>query len=687
MPNRLSGEKSPYLLQHAGNPVNWFPWGDEAFRKAGEEDKPIFLSIGYATCHWCHVMEHESFEDEEVAALLNEHMVAIKVDREERPDIDQVYMTICQALTGRGGWPLSIFMTPQKKAFFAGSYFPKTARMGMPGFVEIIGQLADLWGKSREKVVDAGNRITSAVQPRKAESSESVPGMQLLEKAFHQLRQAFDSTWGGFGAAPKFPTPHHLYFLLRWHRRNPNSEALDLVEKTLDCMRDGGIFDQIGFGFHRYSVDKKWLVPHFEKMLYDQALIAMAYLEAFQMTGKDRHASVAHEIFEYVLRDMTDPGGGFYSAEDADSEGKEGLFYVWTPGEVEKVLGRENSEIFCRYFDITETGNFEDALSIPHVPRSGTLIAERYGLSVQEVTELIGDGVKKLFEARLRRVRPLKDDKVLTSWNGLMIAALAKGARVLGIPEYTRAAAASADFILSSMRKDGGRLYRRFRQGDVSHPAYADDYAFFIWGLIELYETTFDARYLKEALELQKRMIDLFWDESEGGFFFTAGDGENLIVRDKEIYDGALPSSNSVAALNLLRLARMTGNTRLEDKADRVLRRFAGIVGDVPYAHTQFLVAVDFSIGPNREIVLAGDLGNESTAEMVKIVRTGFTPGQVVLFSGKDAEAGELAGLAPFAEGLRPLDGRSTAYVCEGYSCRKPITDPRELREAIHETA
>ncbi len=687
MPNRLSGEKSPYLLQHAGNPVNWFPWGDEAFRKAGEEDKPIFLSIGYATCHWCHVMEHESFEDEEVAALLNEHMVSIKVDREERPDIDQVYMTICQALTGRGGWPLSIFMTPQKKAFFAGSYFPKTARMGMPGFVEIIGQVADLWGKSREKVVDTGNRITSAVQPRKAESSESVPGMQLLEKAFHQLRQAFDPTWGGFGAAPKFPTPHHLYFLLRWHRRNPNSEALDLVEKTLDCMRDGGIFDQIGFGFHRYSVDKKWLVPHFEKMLYDQALIAMAYLEAFQMTGKDRYASVAHEIFEYVLRDMTDPGGGFYSAEDADSEGKEGLFYVWTPGEVEKVLGRENSEIFCRYFDITETGNFEDALSIPHVPRSGTLIAERYGLSVQEVTELIGDGVKKLFEARRRRVRPLKDDKVLTSWNGLMIAALAKGARVLEIPEYTRAAAASADFILSSMRKDGGRLYRRFRQGDVSHPAYADDYAFFIWGLIELYETTFDARYLKEALELQKRMIDLFWDESEGGFFFTAGDGENLIVRDKEIYDGALPSSNSVAALNLLRLARMTGNTRLEDKADRVLRRFAGIVGDVPYAHTQFLVAVDFSIGPNREIVLAGDLGNESTAEMVKIVRTGFTPGQVVLFSGKDAGAGELAGLAPFAEGLRPLDGRPTAYVCEGYSCRKPITDPRELREAIHETA
>ncbi len=684
MANRLSGEKSPYLLQHADNPVDWFPWGDEAFRKAREEDKPIFLSIGYATCHWCHVMEHECFEDEEVAALLNENMVCVKVDREERPDIDQVYMNICQVLTGRGGWPLSIFMTPEKKAFFAGSYFPKTARMGLPGFIEVVRQAVDMWKNTRRRVVEAGDRVTEAVQPRSPEGQESFPWAKAQEAAFHQLRQAFDPTWGGFGAAPKFPTPHHLTFLLRWHKRNPNSEALGMVEKTLDAMREGGIFDQVGFGFHRYSVDKKWMVPHFEKMLYDQALIAMAYLETFRLTGDDRHADVAREIFEYVLRDMTDAGGGFYSAEDADSEGKEGTFYVWTPDEVEKVVGREHSEVFHTYFGITEVGNFEGGRTVLNVPRPAKLVAERYGMGIHELKGLIEDGRRKLFGARLKRVPPFKDDKILTAWNGLMIAALAMGSLVLKDSSYARAAAGAADFILRTMRKNGGRLYRRFRDGNVSHPAFADDYAFLIWGLIELYETTFDVRYLRESLDLQNRMIDLFWDEPEGGFFFTASDGESLIVRDKEIYDGALPSSNSVAGLNLLRLARMTGNSRLEEKADRLFRRFSETVEGTPYAHTQFLNAVDFAIGPSREIVLAGDLLHETGACMVEIVRNGFTPNQVVLFRSGEAGADEeLAVLAPFTLDLRPLDGKPTVYVCEDYTCRHPITEPGELREAI----
>lgn len=687
MSNRLSLEKSPYLLQHAQNPVDWYPWGDEAFRKAQEEDKPIFLSVGYATCHWCHVMEHESFEDEEVAGLLNEHMVSIKVDREERPDIDQIYMTVCQALTGRGGWPLSVFMTPDRKPFFAGTYFPKRGRMGMTGFMEIIEQLSAMWRNDRGRILQVGEQLTQAIQPRRDSPAARIPGVETLDKGFQQLAKAFDATWGGFSRAPKFPTPHQLTFLLRYHRRKPGSGALDFVEKTLDGMRNGGIFDHVGYGFSRYSVDEKWLVPHFEKMLYDQALLAMAYLEAYQVTGHTRHGRVAREIFHYVLRDMTSPEGGFYSAEDADSEGREGLFYVWKPGQVREVLGEEDGRIFCRFFDITDAGNFEDHWSIPHVSRTVEAMAPHFGMNPEALEALLERGRQKLFEVREKRIHPLKDDKILTAWNGLMIAALAKGSTILKEPAYADAARRAADFILQRMRSPSGRLYRRFREGDVAHRAYADDHALFIWGLIELHQATLQARYLEEAFRLQLEMIRLFWDDEDGGFFFSAEDNESLIVRDKEIYDGAVPSSNSVAVFNLLRLARLTGNTELEERADRCLRAFAGMVEDYPSAYTQFLNAVDFAAGPTEEIVIAGDGSRSEVRDMLRTVQSSFVPHRVVIVYEPDSEEGRrLVSLAPFLENMRGLDGHPAAYVCRGGSCRQPVSAVEALREILEES-
>ncbi len=547
--NHLIQEKSPYLLQHAENPVEWYPWGDEAFQKAKKEDRPIFLSIGYATCHWCHVMAHESFEDEEVARLLNESYISIKVDREERPDIDQIYMQACQVMTGRGGWPLSVFMTAEGKPFFAGTYFPKRTRMGLPGFVEILTHIAALWTNDRERILKASDDITDVIQYRDHPPALGTePELKTLRSGYEQLAKNFDQSWGGFGSAPKFPTPHNLTFLLRWHRRGNDPKVRDMVETTLDAMRGGGIFDQIGFGFHRYSVDEKWLVPHFEKMLYDQALLAIAYIEAYQATAKPWHAQVAREIFTYVLRDMTSPEGGFYSAEDADSEGKEGLFYLWTPQEVKRHLGEDTGALICRFYDITDDGNFEEHLSIPHIPVQPKAFAEREGMDVRELGTLLEQSRERLFEARERRVHPLKDDKILTSWNGLMIAALAKGYQALGDRAYKKAACQAADFVLHKLRTTSGRLLRRYRHGHVAYNGYLEDYSFLVWGLIELYEATFDIRYLEEAVEINRTMIDLFWDEEVGGLYFAGKDNERLIAKSKEAYDGATPSGNSVSA-------------------------------------------------------------------------------------------------------------------------------------------
>lgn len=683
MPNRLAGEKSPYLLQHAENPVAWYPWGEEAFRKATKEDKPIFLSIGYSTCHWCHVMEHESFEDEEVAALLNEHFVSIKVDREERPDVDQVYMSVCQAITGRGGWPLSVFMSPDRKPFYAGSYFPKTGRRGMPGFVQLINQLSMLWRERRDQLDHISAEITAAIQPGPAGGGASVPGVEVLERAYTQLRRSFDFVWGGFGAAPKFPTPHNLTFLLRWHGRNRGAAVPHEVEKTLDSMRAGGIFDHVGFGFHRYSVDERWLVPHFEKMLYDQALLAMAYTEASLASGADRYARVAREVLEYVLRDMKSPEGGFYSAEDADSEGGEGLFYTWTPSEIAGVLGGDDAGICCRAFGISEKGNFEDGRSIPHTATPVGELARTLGISEASLDSLLEGCRSKLFAAREKRVHPLKDDKILVAWNGLMIAALSRGFQAFGNAAYLLAAKEAADFILKTMRP-GGRLHRRYRQGDVAHLACADDYAFLIWGLLDLYESAFDTSYLSGAVQLQEEMNALF-EDPDGGFFYTGKDAEDLIVRDKPLYDGATPSANSASALNLTRLGLMTGNTAFEKRADLLLRCFSGQVSVFPPAYTYLLQAIAFSLGPVREILIAGHESDRQTREMIEVVHHLFLPNRVLLL--KDAGEGgrSLAEISPFTKPMEVPEHGAAAYVCESFRCRRPVFDTNELRTILQE--
>jgi len=683
MSNHLINEKSPYLLQHAENPVDWYPWAEEAFRKARQEEKPIFLSIGYATCHWCHVMAHESFEDQEVAQLLSQAYVAIKVDREERPDIDQVYMSVCQALTGRGGWPLSIFMTPEGKPFFAGTYFPRTSRLGMSGFSELLKQIAALWEKDRSRVLQAGQEVTRSIQSRvEPLGSAALPGQDTLEAGYGQLLKSFDPRLGGFGQAPKFPTPHHLLFLIRWDRRHPESRAREMVEKTLLAMRNGGLFDQVGLGFHRYSVDEKWLVPHFEKMLYDQALLAMAYIEAFQSWQAPFQAQVAREIFTYVLRDMTAPEGGFYSAEDADSEGQEGLFYVWTREEIKKILGEETGGLFCRCYDIREGGNF-DGQSIPNLPLSLTECARQERLEPADLEKQLDQARRTLFKIREGRVHPLKDDKILTAWNGLMIAALAKGAQALNEPAWAEAAARSARFILERMRDPDGRLYRRYRDGHLAQSGFLDDYAFLIWGLLDLYEATFDLSFLEEALTLNRIMLDLFWDDKEGGCFFTPKDGEVLIAREKDISDGALPSGNSVVFLNLLRLARITGNPHWEEKAGQLLGCFSSTVAPFPMAYTQFLCALDFTLGPAQEIVVAGDLQEAATREIIRIIRQLFLPNKVLLLKTGGLDSKPLSAIAPFVETMQPLQNRPTVFLCRQQACRQPITDLEELKKTL----
>jgi uncharacterized protein YyaL (SSP411 family) len=681
--NRLNREKSHYLLQHADNPVDWYPWGEEAFAKAKREDKPIFLSIGYSTCHWCHVMAHESFEDEEVGRMLNEFFVAIKVDREERPDVDMVYMAVCQAITLKGGWPLSVFMTPDAKPFYAGTYFPKNGRMGMPGFMEIIGHIANAWANDRDPLLEASEKITKGIQPKPSSGSIADLGLDTLKKGYDQLAQAFDPKWGGFGSAPKFPTPHNLTFLLRWHRRNGEANALHMVEKTLDGMRNGGIFDHIGYGFCRYSVDERWLVPHFEKMLYDQAMLTMAYTEAYQATGEARHGAVAAEILTYVLRDMTAPEGGFYTAEDADSEGEEGLFYVWTPREITEHLGKDVSDLFCRFYDVGPHGNFEDGRSILHTRIPLENFAARENMGVAELKNLFEDARERLFAERERRIHPLKDDKILTSWNGLMIAAMAKAYQALGNQAYVDAAESAANFILDNLKKDRHRLFRRYRDGDVAYPGYLDDYSNFVWGLIELYEATFETSYLEEAINLNQTMIDLFWDESYGGLFYSGKDNEVLIKQSKEIYDGAIPSSNSVAALNLVRLGHITGDRDLVDRAGQLTGTFAKRIKAYPSAYTQFLAALDFMIGPSHEIVIVESQNGKSSQSIVEAIHRQFAPNKVLLLRPADRQKDRIAALAPFIKELGPQGDRPAVHICEHQSCQQTVTQADQIEVAL----
>ncbi|KCZ71535.1 thioredoxin domain-containing protein [Candidatus Methanoperedens nitroreducens] len=686
-PNRLIYEKNPYLLQHAYNPVDWYPWGQEAFEKAKKEDKPIFLSIGYSTCHWCHVMERESYDDEEVARLINDAFVSIKVDREERPDIDSTYMRACQALIGSGGWPLNIILTPDKKPFFAATYIPKESIFGRTGMLELIPRIKDLWEKNRDEVEKTAMKVTSSIR----EVYRGKPGEELdkdvFNMAYEQLLTMFDEQHGGFDDAPKFPTPHNLQFLLRYWRRTRDIIALRMVERTLTGMRMGGIYDHIGFGFHRYSTDSKWLVPHFEKMLYDQALIAMAYIEAYQATKDEEYGRAAREIFTYVLRDMTSPEGGFYSGEDADSEGVEGKFYVWTENEIRTVLGEE-SDLVKRIFNIEEEGNFREegrltGKNILHLTGSLSEIASDLKVPVDKLQKLLDDARLKLFTARERRIHPGKDDKILVDWNGFMIAALSKGAQVFNEPAYADAAQRAADFILENMHDSRGRLYHRYRDGELAVPAFLDDYTSLIWGLIELYETTFKVRYLQTALDLTTDQITHFWDNEHLGFYLTADDAEEVIVRKKQIYDGALPSGNSVAMLNLLRLGRMTANPELEMMAMQIGQAFSHSIQQVPSGYTQFMVALDFAIGPASEVVITGDSQANDTKAMLAALRQEFIPDKIVVFRPGEIELPEIIRLVEYTRYLSSTDGRATAYVCQNYSCKLPTTDTGKMLELL----
>jgi uncharacterized protein len=689
-PNRLLSEKSPYLLQHAYNPVDWFPWGDEAFDRATTEDRPIFLSIGYSTCHWCHVMEKESFEDQEVARLMNGAFISIKVDREERPDLDHVYMTICQMLTGSGGWPMTILMTPDKKPFFAGTYIPRTSRFGRVGMVELIPRISEIWMNRREEVLESSEKILGALKSTDAVSPGPPLDEPLLRKAFEEMSKRFDPEKGGFSAAPKFPTPHNLLFLLRFWKRTDEQTAIQMVEKTLNEMRRGGIYDHIGFGFHRYATDKEWLVPHFEKMLYDQALLSLAYLEASQATGKSSYALTSKEIFEYVLRDMRAGEGGFYSAEDADSEGVEGKFYLWTEREIIDLCGKDLGDLMIKVFNVEKGGNFREestgektGQNIPHLRQDLPDLAGQLNLSPHTLEARVAEGRRILLAARNDRVRPHKDDKVLTDWNGLMIAALARGGGVLGEEIYTDAAREAVDFFMKRMRQPDGRLLHRYRDGEAGITANVDDYAFFVWGLIELYEATYETGYLKWAIELNELMLHHFWDDQAGGFYFTPDDGEALIVRKKEIYDGATPSGNGVAMLNLLRLSRLTGNAVLEEKAAATGQAFSTHIKQIPSAYTQFLVSADFAVGPSHEVVIVGERNHPRTMDMIKTIQSVYVPNKVVILKPSDASSPEIEDLAPFVKNYPAHDGKPMAYVCVSNSCGQPTADVDEMLKLL----
>jgi len=637
-----------------------------------------------STCHWCHVMERESFEDDEVAALLNEHYISVKVDREERPDVDHIYMAVCQSMTGQGGWPLTVIMTPDKEPFFAGTYFPKERRYGRAGLMDILTQIAERWREDRGHVTEIGRKVARALQRYREQGQEGAVDETLLDEAFQWYERTFDAKYGGFGQAPKFPAPHNLSFLLRYYKKTGRPKALEMVEKTLDAMHRGGMYDHIGYGFARYSTDNEWLVPHFEKMLYDNALLAAAYLEAHQVTGKRRYAQVAEQIFTYVLRDMTDAEGAFYSAEDADSEGEEGKFYVWTPDEVNRALGEEEGGLFCELYDITERGNFEEGDSIPNlIAETPAEFARRKGMPPEELERRMEEARRKLFDVRERRVRPHRDDKILTAWNGLMIMALAKGAKALQKPEYAEAARRAADFILRRLRRPDGRLLARYRDGEAAYPAYIDDYAFLAWGFVELYEATFEPVWLRRATELAGEMIRLFWDEEGGGFFFNGRDSEQLIARPKEIYDGAMPSGNSAALLVLLKLARYTQDAELSRKADELVRAFAGAVRNYPPGYAMFLSALDFAFGPGQEIVIAGDPDDERTIRMLRLVQQRFLPRAVVIFHPPAAAGEAVRRLIPLAQDKTAPDGRAAAFVCENYACQSPVDSPEALAELL----
>ena len=678
--NRLANEQSPYLLQHADNPVDWYPWGKEAFKKAKDLDRPIFLSIGYSTCHWCHVMEHESFEDDSVAKLLNDSFISIKVDREELPEIDHLYMSVCQAMTGGGGWPLTIVMTPSKEPFFAGTYFPKDKRGGRSGLFQILPMIADAWTSKRQDIMTSVGQVKNYLNRINSKPSGDNFSTEMITNAYDQFHNGFDEEYGGFYRAPKFPSPHNLIFLMRYHHSFNNKIALDMATKTLKQMRLGGIYDHIGFGFHRYSTDRHWLVPHFEKMLYDQAMIAMAYTEAYHITKDALFAQTAREIFTYVLRDMTATEGGFYSAEDADSEGEEGKFYIWTEQEITKILGEDHSKEFNEVFSITASGNFKDESS-----------GKETGFNIPHLKDYTANGNneletarEKLFNIREKRIHPLKDDKILTDWNGLMIAALAKAAIVLDEPAYLDAAEKAAEFVLNSISK-GERLLKRYRNDVAALDAHLDDYAFMSWGLLELYEATFATKYLSKSLDLMNIMVEDFWDDKNGGFFLGSDQSEKLIVRSKTAYDGAIPSGNSVAVMNMVKLTRITGNTKWAELAEKTFRVFSEDVNRAPTGYTLMLTSFMFDTQNSKEIVIVGDSRNSSTIKFLHTIRASYVPHKVLLFKDTSVSDNRLEQLANWTSTQNSINGKPTAYVCKNFACNQPTSDLQTALSFINE--
>lgn len=688
--NRLAGELSPYLQQHSQNPVDWYPWGEEALERARREDKPIFLSIGYAACHWCHVMERESFENEEIAAILNRHFVSIKVDREERPDLDSLYMTAVQALTGRGGWPLSVFLTPQLEPFFGGTYFPPQSRYGMPGFGSVLQSVARAWSERRSDVTQSAAELTVALRQSvdaegfgpatdKGEGTDA----EVFRQVAAEFAGSFDETWGGFGGAPKFPPAGAVSLLLRRYARHGDQTLLRMAELTLDRMAAGGMRDQLGGGFHRYSVDREWKVPHFEKMLYDNALLSAVYIEAYQVTKKEAYRRVAEETLDYVLRDMVDSGGGFHSSEDADSDGKEGTFYIWDPEEVRTVLGDKDAALFAERFGMNRGPNFEGQ-SILYLAVPLSACAASHDIDEEECFRWIESGRRRLLEVRNRRERPFRDDKVIVAWNALMISSLAKAYQALNEPRYLDAAQIAIDFIREHMTSGDGGLRRVYRDGQTGAGGYLDDYANLCLAYLDMYESTFDEGLLHEADRLAEAMIRRFGDKENGGFFLAPADDPSVLVRTKPTMDASVPSGNATASMALLRLGRLLDKPAYLDSAERILAAVRPTMAAHPESFPHLLLALDFQAASPIEIGIVGapDVGSDA---MVRRIRSVFLPQKVLAYADSDAAAE--SHVAPWMRGKTVCEGRATAYLCEGYSCQEPLTSAVRLEARLREAA
>jgi uncharacterized protein len=679
--NRLGRETSPYLLQHRHNPVDWYPWGDEALGRARVEDRPILLSVGYSACHWCHVMERESFEDDQTARIMNEHFVNIKVDREERPDIDSLYMTAVQQMTGHGGWPMTVFLTPSGEPFFGGTYYPPEPRQGMPSFRQVLLAVSTAYRERREDVTRSAAEMKALLLQN---SLLRAPGQalaaSLLDRALQQLAPRFDTRYGGFGGAPKFPQPMTLEFLLRSWNRTGDARALEMVEHTLVRMAHGGIYDQLGGGFHRYSVDARWLVPHFEKMLYDNALLARLYLHAWQATGNPLFRRVVEEVLDYVLREMRSPEGGFFSTQDADSEGVEGKFYVWTPREVDSILGNREGELFRRMFDIIEAGNFEGR-SILQVVRTPAELAAEEGIPVREAEDLVRRGREALYRARSRRVWPGRDEKVITAWNAMMLQAFAEAGRVLERSDYEAVASDAADFLLNRLKRDGV-LLRTYKDGEARIGAFLEDHALLTDALLSLYETSWSERWVAEARSLADQVLERFWDDEREMFFDSAADAEGLVVRARDLYDNATPSGSSAATLALLRLAALTGEPRYSRVAAQMLASVGRLLEEIPLGFGRMLAALDFHLATPREVAVIGERDAADTRSLMRVLGQRYLPNTVLAFV-EPVDAASAAELVPLLQGRSPVDGRAAAYVCERFACMMPVTGPAELEQAL----